>query len=533
MIKEIFFTKTDSLNDEKLKISFSEKINIIIGPKGGGKSTLFDLLAGLKKGYIAKNVIDALASFNLAFDKALKFNGEEITVNNLRKKTLTEKNEDFNNRNDVIFQDDPIKKNINSSSAIDKQKHEYLKNLLDNSNEIHNFISSLKLLYDNIKKICDLNNESEINWSNSFKMTKATSKFKLLVQLNYDNKSILMLCENEIQTIREILEDSKQQIVNLKRYSSYDFNKLYLDKNFNLNINQSFLNLINQQNQLLEILNKRNKFVFKIKNIVLSFKKAYLKIMDNIKKIDFDNEGIKQYEIQSKSYFKKTARELVETKKLFSQLLSSNVVLKLKSEPVNYEFLAYQIESPLILEDDQLDEILKVIFYSPSKSKNDISKWIFENKSHLKEFAYQKLINKIANVLKEKVIVLADGKNYEHMSLGQKSIYGIRYKFNNSKNEDLFLDQPEDNLDNHTIATNILEMISSKKNNQVFIVTHNANIGILTNPGKVIVADLNSKQTQYTVGTIVKENNEDSDSAFYLEGGTEYLEKRFRIIKGE
>ena len=34
-------------------------------------------------------------------------------------------------------------------------------------------------------------------------------------------------------------------------------------------------------------------------------------------------------------------------------------------------------------------------------------------------------------------------KEYEVLSLGQKSIYDLKYKFNKSINEDLYLDQPE------------------------------------------------------------------------------------------
>ena len=36
---------------------------MIIGPKGGGKSTLFDLIAGLKHNYISDNVVEALKRF--------------------------------------------------------------------------------------------------------------------------------------------------------------------------------------------------------------------------------------------------------------------------------------------------------------------------------------------------------------------------------------------------------------------------------------------------------------------------------------
>ncbi|MEG0879573.1 MAG: hypothetical protein RSE95_02805, partial [Malacoplasma sp.] len=109
-----------------------------------------------------------------------------------------------------------------------------------------------------------------------------------------------------------------------------------------------------------------------------------------------------------------------------------------------------------------------------------------------------------------------------------------QYKFERSQKNDLFLDQPEDNLDNHTIAENILDLIKSKKDSQTIIVTHNANIGIITQPETIIIADLHSKNANpYSSECLIKGDSKDSSSVYYLEGGVSYLEKRFKIILGE
>ncbi len=124
----------------------------------------------------------------------------------------------------------------------------------------------------------------------------------------------------------------------------------------------------------------------------------------------------------------------------------------------------------------------------------------------------------------------ADGDDYESLSLGQRSIFGIKYKYNRSLNEDLFLDQPEDNLDNHTIATDIIDMIKNKPSDcQIFIVTHNANIGILTNCKNVIVANLASEENKYQCGELVMHNDELAAS-YFLEGGNKQLSDRYDII---
>jgi ABC-type taurine transport system ATPase subunit len=125
-----------------------------------------------------------------------------------------------------------------------------------------------------------------------------------------------------------------------------------------------------------------------------------------------------------------------------------------------------------------------------------------------------------------------DGKIYKNLSAGQKSIFGIEYKFRNAEKKTMFLDQPEDNLDNNTIATKILKLIKTN-HQQYFIVTHNANIGILTNPTKVIVADIDNKNFNDKYKIQDPKNIKNNPKAFYLEGGYSYLESRFNIIKKE
>ncbi|MGL4950553.1 MAG: hypothetical protein ACRC4M_01780 [Mycoplasma sp.] len=537
MIKELYFKKTNTLNPNAnmLKISFSQNVNIIIGPKGGGKSTLFDLVASLSKGYIPKNVKDALKTFNLEFVKAITFSNEEIVSNTVLNKTTRDKELDFIERNDVIFQDDPIKKNINNLKQIDEQKHSFLKELLNNSNEVKLFMNELCSLHTNIQKICKLNQDSNINWSNTFKMDKSDNKMCLLTSLNYDNSTFLIHADRELELLNEMLINSQQQITNNTRYKSYNFKDIVNSQKFTISTTNLSNELIKTHSELIEILEARIKLIKRIKSASECFNNAYRKTIDKVKQNDFKNNGLKVYETQALDYFRKTAREVIETRKLFEKLLISEFNLNIKSQIKNHEFLAYKLNEKTMINDDKIDSILSSFLYVPAKAKNSITKWILENMNRVKPFNHEIIINKIANVLKDDVRVLANGMDYETMSLGQKSIYGIQYKFRQSQNQDLFLDQPEDNLDNYTIAKNILDLIEDRKKEkcQIFIVTHNANIGILSNPGRVIVADLNNESDQYTFGTIKQDKNKDSDTAHYLEGGLTYLENRLKKIKGE
>ncbi len=536
MIKEIIFKKTNTLNalsGDYLTIQFDKKVNVIIGPKGGGKSTLFDLLASIQSGYISKNVIDALKDFNLEFIKAIKFSNEIINVNQLSTKTKKDMIVDFTNRNDVIFQDDPIKKNINNLEEIEKQKTEYIQNLINNSPIILGLINKIKFFYTGMEIISNLNKNNEINWSNSFQIkSKNDDKSRLIIDLSYKNDDIIFKLKIEKEYLQSIKANSEKQIREFEKMKEFNFSNVYKDKDFEKSFLEHINTLIISHKNLLILIKQKIQHINKIKLMIMSFDKSYKTVIEHIKQNDFNGEGLKAFEKQAQNYFKTLALNVVKQKKLFEELINQGIVLEFSENVVDTKLLSYKIDSNIKLNLESIIDILKVVLPTPT-SVSDITKWLLELiKKGPKKFNEEKISKCIAKNIKKHVRVFAEGKDYDTMSLGQKSIYGIKYKFNRSIDQSLFLDQPEDNLDNYTIATNILNMLN-KKNNQVFIVTHNANIGILSNPGKVIVADLNDDKNQYYEASIVKTNTNESKATHFLEGGIVFLEKRYMKLKGD
>lgn len=537
MIKQVIFTRTDSLDSKPLILDFSKNINVIIGPKGGGKSTLFDLLAGLKDNYISQSVIDAFEAYGLKFEKAIKFNNEQILVSQLPRKKLKEKLGNYTNRCDVISQDDPIKKDLTSADEIESLKFDYIKTKVYLSNNVAEYIAKIRQFYNAMNSLNDLNIENSINWSNTFKMDELDSNkndLKLITNLDYKPTAIVEGVRQE--NYSPFIESSEQFLNVINTVSRISSEKtIYRDTRFTNTVKQMVEDLGDITARLFNVLSDRSLMLIKIKNTAQIFSKSYKSILDEIKNENYSSSGLSSYETAAKNYFRNFAKSINNAVKLYSTIIGEDAFLTVENDlkqPGNYVF---KINENVKLSDELKFEILKIVLPSPGNVQQDIYKWLKALASKgIKLFDEEKIKNAIARGLKSETKIYIDFgdqlRDYDSLSLGQKSIYGLKYKFYRSLQENLFLDQPEDNLDNNTITKEILPLFKFKENNQVFIVTHNANIGILSNPSQVIVANLSDKQNPYRISNVDEVIND--ESANYLEGGKDFLKKRYnKIIK--
>jgi ABC-type lipoprotein export system ATPase subunit len=102
-------------------------------------------------------------------------------------------------------------------------------------------------------------------------------------------------------------------------------------------------------------------------------------------------------------------------------------------------------------------------------------------------------------------------KELEQLSPGERGALLLVFYLLLDKNDiPLIIDQPEDNLDNHSVATILVPFIRAAKNKrQIIMVTHNPNLAVVSDAEQVIYANLD-KGNNYTF-SVVSGSIEDKD----------------------
>lgn len=99
------------------------------------------------------------------------------------------------------------------------------------------------------------------------------------------------------------------------------------------------------------------------------------------------------------------------------------------------------------------------------------------------------------------------GKPIDQLSPGERgSLLLIFYLLIDQRDEPLIIDQPEENLDNETIATVLVPAITyAKARRQIIMVTHNPNLAVVCDADQIIYANLDKtagNQIKYISGAI-------------------------------
>ncbi|WP_203276522.1 hypothetical protein [Metamycoplasma hominis] len=538
-------------NNETYDINLNNQVNVIVGEKGSGKSTLLLILAEaivnkklFKNEYEwfnekAKFLVDSInidnteiktQDFSYIFDSENKQNSKDAGILEIQK-----------NLSGYISQNDSRKNSLDSSEYVEKQKS----NCIDNFTEKIYYDQDQKMLkqLDDFRLLEDLLNEyrhernRQIALSNvfnqSFNLNEGSTKN--IATIDHDSS-------NEIKKIKELLksiEETREKIYstnlvvnNLLAQFEQSSSLLQISNEQLLDIQQRTENVILQNNSFLEYYNQYNLVVSKDKKALecfkLSFtnaKRAYLEELSNTLKIQNDNAQLLEH-------FSNLGRIMKKINRQYNSIIEKEIILNwtLEETDKKNKNIKYKIES-FALSDDEKNLILNKWLGSTNKSKTIAD--VF-NGNIKDNFDIKKMIK---TLIKDKIKIYAGDEEYKNLSMGQKTLFGITHAIdtlNNVPNEQyLLLDQIEDNLDNKTIYEKIVPMLQEqiKKGKQIFVVTHNPNIGTLIK-GNIITTDIfnTNLNKKFVVNEIIREDNEiDTPQSLYLEGSMKALYERLKV----
>lgn len=167
-----------------------------------------------------------------------------------------------------------------------------------------------------------------------------------------------------------------------------------------------------------------------------------------------------------------------------------------------------------------------------------IEDWIICDGSELKKIIssgeYAKMEEKLRNQYEEllsrqvenKVNIYYHGKLLRQHSIGQRASALILFILTQDDNDVIFIDQPEDDLDNKVIYDEVITAIARKKPHMQFIfATHNANIPVLGDSERVLVVEYQETKIDVVQGNIDL-NSTHKQIVDIMEGGKEAFDKR-------
>ena len=128
--------------------------------------------------------------------------------------------------------------------------------------------------------------------------------------------------------------------------------------------------------------------------------------------------------------------------------------------------------------------------------------------------------------VKNRVDIFYHGKLLRQHSIGQRASALILFILTQNNNDIIFIDQPEDDLDNKVIYDEVIKAIVERKSNIQFIfATHNANIPVLGDAERILVTEFQDTKIDISQGNIDMDTTH-KQIVDIMEGGKEAFDKR-------
>lgn len=554
VIDKIVIADENVLNEE---IYLNPNLNTIIGGRSSGKSTLIQSMAfklnpnSLKEGEVDKHI---------------------TSLSNNIKIIWQDGKEDYLRHVEYFYQGHMYNKSHDKGieSIVDEiQRNIYPENFTTYKDKTDNLLQANSI---NISKYLSIK-DSEIQVIH--KINSIGKLEDIQVEIDKINLEINALDLNDSDSEQmQLHEQSKSEIESMKTkkiHTNYYLTKFQnLTSSDFININNPFATYVIPEHLKDDIdINNfissiKDEFEAKINEYILSkqtvLNQLVLSIDNDINQKQSSNDYMEREKLfQANQKFKPLQeRKNIETNKL---LMIEGLETQLKKLQEEYEKDHKDIQQNLFLMENVLDELISTLnTYGNDKIEiqnksvfqvDDFNKFIIKNldqrSERAQEIANLKFENtdelliifteilegvnsgkfklktgvSIGNLLNEFYLntwfkigydVIYDGDNYNEMSQGKKAFVVLKLTLDcSNKKCPIIIDQPEDDLDNRAIFTELVLYLKEKKSErQIILVTHNANVVINADSEQIIVANQhgthspnkNDKKFAYKTGSI-------------------------------
>ena len=124
----------------------------------------------------------------------------------------------------------------------------------------------------------------------------------------------------------------------------------------------------------------------------------------------------------------------------------------------------------------------------------------------------------------------ARSRDFKQLSLGQQQSVLLALMLSSDRKQPLLIDQPEDNLDSEFIYTTLVPVLRrAKERRQIIIVTHNANIAVLSHAEQIIVLKSTSEKASIIHRGSIDDQGTRDAACEILEGAQEAFRLRAKL----
>jgi ABC-type cobalamin/Fe3+-siderophores transport system ATPase subunit len=547
---EIFENEQDNVTFEKSILSLNNSLVSIIGGRGTGKSILIDYIAaGLRQNIKYKNYTqsdkitikrqtslkDEPISFILSDNPNVPF----MYISQSEIKSIVEKSQEFtkNIRETIGVIDNynvsreykekadrfineyfSVTKTLDTDGTNSQQKKEYIDKEVkryndfianitskENKSKLEKYQENIKLLerkksfQDNLQKLRTIILQFENNTNRELqKINEQIVNLNLTIPLLNNSNTINYILNNAIPSVENSIAKTEEEINNTKNaFRGYTGDLATLLSDVALYQNK----VMELQGQKKNIEN--NEAIFEtIKQNRFKELGAEIENSTNAYKLEIENKW---------DNFKNGSNDYsYEQKQLLSDILGAdnlNVSVEINFDTEKMYQLLMQKLDGRSWNPEKLERTLNITdlasYFAFIKQISIVNTFSTEINS-IRSYVLDVLFRKYNEFIIHNIIVTSQNKNITKLSHGQQGTIYLRLKLAaNLFSKTIIYDQPEDDLDNEFIMSDLVSIFRKiKKYRQIIIVSHNANLVVNADSEQIIIARNEDGVLKYVSGSL-------------------------------